>query len=323
MEKDWKEELAKKFNRPLPGKNKAGAKPIKRHINKGKEKSEIIKEGPPRCLPLYNSLKHEGNKPRALEPEAHTGLLYDKYCDFWSGFPNWKEQIDNSREILPYPGWDSNPKVWFLNSIINHFNNHKKIPVILEDYLNRRKKLINFIGGEKQFFKTTWRFVSGLGIAHVLETGFGWHKTLSVPYLPGSAVKGLIRSWAKNWDDTGHWEQYKRLFGDNEKLGEGVLIMFDAIPSKIPKLELDIMNPHYSEYYNDPDNNPPADYYSPVPIFFLTVAAGSSFNFTIAPVRGRGTMDDVKEGFSLLQKALTYIGAGAKTAVGYGFFERG
>ncbi len=43
--------------------------------------------------------------------------------------------------------------------------------------------------------KTTWRIVIGLGSPHVHETAMTWHHTWSIPYIPGSALKGVTRSW--------------------------------------------------------------------------------------------------------------------------------
>ena len=43
--------------------------------------------------------------------------------------------------------------------------------------------------------KTTWRMVIGLGSPHVHETAMTWHHTWSIPYIPGSALKGVARSW--------------------------------------------------------------------------------------------------------------------------------
>src|SRR5207249_3153998 len=123
------------------------------------------------------------------------------------------------------------------------------------------------------------------------ETGFIWHHTLGVSYLPGSSVKGLMRAWVdpkidengqiKGWGDKETWEKIKRLFGDTEYDGAGALTIFDALPTQAPEIDLDIMNPHYGEYYADP-RTPPADYLSPTPIFFLTVKEHQRFLFGLA-----------------------------------------
>jgi len=159
-----------------------------------------------------------------------------------------------------------------------------------------------------------------LGAAHPYETGFIWHRTLSVPYLPGSSVKGLMRAWATHWCEPADQQEIARLFGAKD--GEascGALIVFDALPSQPPELEIDILNPHYSEYYQDPAK-PPADYLSPKPVFFLTVAPGQDFEFFLAPRHGV-SKQDLDTGLELLREALEKLGAGGKTAVGYGVFK--
>ncbi len=140
-------------------------------------------------------------------------------------------------------------------------------------------------------------------------------------------MKGLIRALVdpgKNGGDNAKWDEAKRLFGDTTDLGVGSLIVFDAIPEAKPKLEVDIMNPHYGDYYNTKGKTnpiPPADYLSPNPIFFLTIAEGYGFCFAFAP-RTKEAIErgDVQTGFDLLTEALQFLGAGAKTAVGYGYF---
>jgi hypothetical protein len=80
------------------------------------------------------------------------------------------------------------------------------------------------------------------------------------------------------------------------------------------------MTPHYADYYGSGDV--PGDWLSPVPIPFLSVAAGTAFQFGIAPrtIDGKEHLECVAE---WLKNALQWLGAGAKTAVGYGRFEAG
>ena len=67
-----------------------------------------------------------------------------------------------------------------------------------------------------------------------------------------------------------------------------------------------------------------SDYLSPIPVFFLTVAAGHEFEFFLAPrkdVASEKAQQDLKTGLDLLKTALEKLGAGGKTAVGYGAFK--
>lgn len=98
----------------------------------------------------------------------------------------------------------------------------------------------------------------------------------------------------------------------------GKVIFFDAIPANPAnlKLDLDVMNPHYSDYYRG-GNIPPADYLNPVPVFFLAIAPGSEFLFAVASKEaGLATQAE-----TWLQAGLTKMGVGAKTTSGYGLWR--
>lgn len=119
----------------------------------------------------------------------------------------------------------------------------------------------------------------------------------------------------------------------------GNIVFFDAYPIFKPKVYVDIMNPHYPEYYKEGSSKPPADWQNPVPIFFLTIK-NTSFQFLFGVRKGcteeeyqklsnvsfqhPSNPDMNKEGSAenvlkeLLEEALTFVGAGAKTAIGYG-----
>ncbi|WP_277950180.1 type III-B CRISPR module RAMP protein Cmr6 [Dissulfurispira thermophila] len=114
-----------------------------------------------------------------------------------------------------------------------------------------------------------------------------------------------------------------------------------------PQLEVDVMNPHYGDYYQGKEKSnkpvPPADYLNPNPIPFLTVGKDTKFEFTVGMKKLKQAREILKNGssrlisecegltvekklheiaISWLKKALTQHGIGAKTAVGYGYFEK-
>jgi len=120
-------------------------------------------------------------------------------------------------------------------------------------------------------------------------------------------------------------DDFRTIFGTTAAAGRAVF--FDAIPASLPTLELDIMNPHYPKYYSGEE--PPTDWQSPVPVYFLTVAANTEFCFAVGwrvdDKERRGILDN--EGRRLrdqaqqwLKDGLTQLGAGAKTSTGYGYF---
>jgi CRISPR-associated protein Cmr6 len=198
-------------------------------------------------------------------------------------------------------------------------------------------------------FSIDWRFVIGLGNESVYETSMTLHHVYGFPYIPGSSVKGVIRSWiitelygeivdddSKRTLDLKHAEEralddegFRNIFGDTEAAGK--IRFFDAFPITAPKVDTDIMNPHFGEYYGDQTNTkPPADYLTPVPLPFLTVKE-TTYRFIIG-VRKEDNMvmhGVIGQGCSRLEvasrwleKALTCHGIGAKTAVGYGYMTQ-
>lgn len=262
---------------------------------------------------------------------VHPGLVFDKFCGRWSFTAQGRA-----------PGQDGalrgEDKREFLRQVREEYDaargDGKPIAVALAAAVEGRRALVRAMQGASKPFKTTWRLASGLGMNHVLETGFVWHRTIGVPYLPGSGIKGLVRAWvdpAKGWADIGQdgnaahkaREEVQGLFGTSER-GIGSLVVFDALPVKPPEVEMDIMNVHHKTYYRG-EGAPPSDYENPDLIYFLTVAAGQEFEFALAP-RPRPDNDtggepDIERAFAMLQDALAILGAGAKTAAGYGRFE--
>lgn len=116
-------------------------------------------------------------------------------------------------------------------------------------------------------------------------------------------------------------ENFRMIFGNTAKAGWAVF--FDAIPDSkgLPKLELDILNPHYPDYYKEKSTVPPADWQNPVPTYFLTVAKDVTFLFAIG-WRGKSNEELRGQAENWLKYGLEKLGAGAKTSAGYGYFEK-
>ncbi len=135
----------------------------------------------------------------------------------------------------------------------------------------------------------------------------------------------LFNYFSKN---TAEIINFQNIFGTLGKIGK--IIFFDAFPLEPPHIEPDIMNSHYNPYYSDTSEKvPPADYHNPNPIFFLTVKT-TPFKFIIGikekdnivikgeEFEGKTSIEVAHE---YMRKALSEHGIGAKTAVGYGYFE--
>ena len=263
--------------------------------------------------------------------------------------------------------------------------------------------------------KVMWRLVVGLGLPNPLETGFILHHIYGIPFLPGSAIKGVTRAFRLQtiaeelgvprlsvWDieewenrtksptpwklldelltssvpkpsdtqgrkeelnkqiesrfnnlkstlkkgkeflgapqyliqnpkvleiDIGELKEnyiypFSRAFGSQQAKGE--IVFFDAYPTSLTVngkgiLELDVMNPHYGEYYGSKGATPPADWLSPVPVLFLVVRCGAIFQITLAQRPSPYSSDDLLDTVASWTKAaLKELGIGAKTRAGYG-----
>jgi CRISPR-associated protein Cmr6 len=113
--------------------------------------------------------------------------------------------------------------------------------------------------------------------------------------------------------------------GDAEHL-RGVLSFWDVVPQITGgKLHVEVMTPHQAHYYQHGQS--PHDSGQPNPILFLTVPPGSKFEFHVvcdlpalrrlaAPLAEAGRWKELLQ--AAFEHAFTWLGFGAKTAVGYG-----
>jgi len=235
-------------------------------------------------------------------------------------------------------------------------------------------KAFNFqLEGFKEIFsgaiKNSSRLICGLGSGSVLETSITLDHTRGVPYIPGSSLKGICRSVAYarlvqdkkiSFDKLEEFEEkfYGELDVDDKDIltwqllfgaqnFKSLLLFIDAYPVKDGQLELDIMNNHYAEYYQD--KKAPGDWENPVPIFFLTVKENTAFKFNVffdnwrwEKIKNEGLKikkgkEEIllnidhkavegkvkKENFikEIIKEALENYGVGSKRNVGYGMFK--
>ncbi len=166
-------------------------------------------------------------------------------------------------------------------------------------------------------FKAKGRMVIGLGGAGVLETSMALHRTYGVPYIPGSALKGLCSSYAHQRLTHTAWKKspsqgssHATIFGNIDSAG--YVTFFDALPSSF-MIHPDVLTPHHQDY-NGGKDAPPADWDSPIPVPFLSCDG----TFLIAFSAPAEWQDSVLE---VLKLALTDFGIGAKTSSGYGRLE--
>lgn len=167
------------------------------------------------------------------------------------------------------------------------------------------------------------RAVVGLGIESPLETGLALHHTYGVPYIPGSALKGLAAHYCDQvWGET---EQKFRAGGDYHQVlfgttdDGGYIVFNDAwiTPESLDQcLDLDVMAVHHPQYYRG-DDSAPSDFDDPDPITFLSVK-GRFWLSLRADIAGDAGKAWAHLAMNLLLEALENWGIGAKTNAGYG-----
>lgn len=195
------------------------------------------------------------------------------------------------------------------------------------------------------------RVIVGLGGKGPLEFGITLHPLTGLPYIPGSALKGLCRSYAlltlaahndvsvavetetlKKLDEAltaGMYDHlpeaihYRLAFGSRDNAGG--CIFYDAVLNYLhPDTQiftLDVMTPHFPKYYTSSGKKAPDDSDNPNPVSYITVTEGVFFAFAIGRRTGfKGGDDTLKQARRWLRAALQELGIGAKTAQGYGVF---
>ena len=198
------------------------------------------------------------------------------------------------------------------------------IPETYVAFYNRWTQTLDALGVKKRPAHVRTRMIVGLGDESVLETSIALHRAYGVAYIPGSALKGLAASYARqrlavDWQKDS--DAYKVIFGNTDEAG--YITFFDAL--YIPKpgikeqvLYPDVMTVHHRNYYQNPAT-PPADWDDPNPVPFLT-ATGDYMIALAAP-----ELDEqdawIEKTFTILKYALADMGIGAKTSSGYGRLE--
>lgn len=260
------------------------------------------------------------------------GLIFDRYAPDWRSQPTLK--ADGLKEICRAAT--------------------RVDQELLRAWILRWDQTARAAGAVPFSLATDWRFITGLGAHGPLEVGFRFHR-YGFPFLPGSGVKGLARTAGLvaiaealeasslsdldavlSLEDDGRFQEilaqkyapveravelaqrFRAIFGTTGAAGGAVF--FDALPAQVPKLELDIMNPHYPAYYQRQEA--PTAWQSPVPVPFLTVAPRTEFRFAVG---WRGEQDAAagelrEQAEAWLRTGLMELGAGAKTGAGYGYF---
>lgn len=258
-------------------------------------------------LPLYQSAA-----PRDFSHfSGNYGLRYMKFADAWDQ-PGANVVVFNDIELRK----GRNQPDWLMQF------DHRSVGdgAELNEAAQRLFQLIEKAGGKVLGLRNPHaRFVSGLGLQHPTENGFAWHHTLGVPYLPASGLKGVLRGYLHDYDQGSVGFDAQSVLGTPDAVGD--FIFTDLLPIKPVRLVVEVLTPHYAPYYQSTGDNvvAPGDWHSPVPIEFLAVDDDQSWICGVIPRRKPSR--DFDQVCKSLQDALAITGAGAKTSIGFGYFE--
>jgi CRISPR-associated protein Cmr6 len=237
--------------------------------------------------------------------ERHPGLQLDKY----SRGGEQTQQKEALREVVTIGGHSS----------------------LFAELRQRREAMLQALGVRRWGRRTAGPLTLHLARASALENaGLCLHPVYGFAYLPGTGLKGMARAYAETVWLPAHGDGHKieQVFGrapaadadqDDERAAAGSVVFHDAWPSSWPRLLVDIVNNHHSSYYQGEE--PPGDWESPVPVYFLAVAPGQEFSFALGTRRGSVSDELVELAQQWLDGALTLLGCGAKTVAGYGYFQ--
>jgi CRISPR-associated protein Cmr6 len=268
-------------------------------------------------------------RPAQLARASHAGLLWAKALE---ALPNRgkKEDATAAKDAL-------------LTSIKSAVANSR---TAYEPAFRRYKAALEALPNGEPFTAAVapnQRLLIGMGVSTPLEIGLSLHHTYGVPYIPGSALKGIAahyasRVWGEQSEsdtDCVEWRKggphHAFIFGTQNQ--GGAIAFADAwiTPECVAPCTLadDVITPHHREYYgakaNDPNPPPPADWDSPVPVPFLSVRDQTVFLsciYSTLQTHTEAERNDIKGWLkitqTLLEAALREHGVGGKTSAGYG-----
>jgi len=175
--------------------------------------------------------------------------------------------------------------------------------------------------------KTMRPLIVNHGGESVLDFSIAMHPYWGFPIIPGSAIKGVTRSYCDKFNKLSPSE-ILGWFGNEpakaEEQQEGSLIFMEAWPNKengLNSFSDYIDTVHYKNYYEN--KGYPDDRANPVPIKYIGVKPETEFEFLIAisPLNpGNIKNTDFPKIQELITETLVTWGIGAKTSSDMGYF---
>jgi CRISPR-associated protein Cmr6 len=182
----------------------------------------------------------------------------------------------------------------------------------------------------------------------IQNAGICLDRLFGLPYIPGSAVKGVTRHAAlseltsatgadvakslsafievfgtaeNDFKQNGDLAAFRAQLPANQSLDrKGAIAFFPAYPVTEAKVVVDIINVHYPSYYKTGEVSDLA-IEQPQPNPFPAVERGAAFAFIAVLNAVSGDRFVLANAKRWLEKAITENGIGAKTGAGYGWFQ--
>lgn len=241
---------------------------------------------------IYQKLPLEVRKAKG----THAGLWLDKYIR-----NQQREKVESRRQLVQDVAELPEPPEYTA-------------------YFRRWEAMLQAYRAETRRVQVRGRMIVGLGSESLLEASICLHRTYGVPYIPGSALKGLAASYAHQrlGEEWSRGKTFHNLvFGKGDEAG--YITFLDALPLPAVKqsgstLAPDVITVHHQKYYQD--LGAPTDRDDPNPVPFLS-ATGRYLLALAAPDFQKPTRW-VDLTFQILAEALDKLGIGAKTSSGYG-----
>jgi|GEM_PF-3472929 len=193
-----------------------------------------------------------------------------------------------------------------------------------------------FKSSETLMYKPYSAIIIGTGVASPSDNVplMTMHHTYGIPYIPGSALKGVVRAYIihRRFNSSEALalkdDEFKLIFGtsgdDAKKIPAeiGRVVFMDVFPTEY-EIYYEAFTPHYSKYYKNAfktrtDTTPfanPEDCEEPKPLSFPAVKGKFRIIFGTTNSSSFTNMPELKQD---VIDAIDWIGFGAKTASGFG-----
>lgn len=190
------------------------------------------------------------------------------------------------------------------------------------------------------------RLAINLADSLIQNAGICLDRLFGMPFIPGSAVKGVCRhaaleelkassddKQAQLFEDyrsvfgtadndfaNGDLRPYRELLADRSENQRGSISFLPAYPVNEAKIVVDLTCVHYPDYYRS-GRTEDLSKEKPLPNSFPAVEIGAQFAFCLVLNRMDTSPSALQAARRWLESALCVRGLGAKTASGYGWFS--